>query len=660
MISEPLYYSNKKVLEYWITYVEQCYDGVDILLYLLKKGICVKNYFIYDSIAICYETQHDFDKANDIYLKGFDNMQDNNEDLKKKYKEFELRMERRILRDVNNSSIDVSKIEREIYEEIKRKCNRNITKDKIGNKRMKRDVEGFDKEMWIGLLKMKIYNNKVEINDDGNNDYIGNKYMAVNYGEVPVYVDESCRRNFISKATKLVEIYKLLFNFLNENDEVFKSNQIQFNLELKRTMERKPYSWINRKVIDNNEGSSSSLNMNNNNYIGNDSKQLLHQEPYNAISYIEQEYNKKVYNCNSNNNNNVNSGNNVKEEICGNNNNNKTKGNKKEVIVVRKKCYRNNSNNNTQDEIPFKQMRIEMIKKEFMYNKNKYIESLQNMKNINDYNHNTSINTNHMNNSNIFNGQIDSDGDLCMDSDIDDHNEHHRNEIKKEKTISQCNNNIITNNNINTKSIQLNTNNIFNTISHEDLMNKVTDIEKKYDKYNDIKEFSFDNNRLQSNNALNAITTNNNQSLNFIINNQYISSPYNPQQTPDKKDMSLNVDFNSFLFTNNHGNDGSANIKKESRLKQAFLTDNIESQKFKYENNNHNVNNYNNTKPKKQLIGVEQEDSLFINFGDIASEDNTFNYYNNRNKILAIAEKNMEHTNNDLDTIDQLFRRKWG
>ena len=551
-----------------------------------------------------------------------------------------------------DAEIDVSKIEREIYEEIKRKCDRNITKNKIGNKRMKRDVEGYDKEMWVGLLKMKIYSNKVEISDDGNNDYIGNKYMAVNYGEVPVYVDESCRRNFISKATKLVEIYKLLFNFLNENDEVFKSNQIQFNLELKRTMERKPYSWINRKVIDNDEGCSS-VNMNNNNYIGNDSKQLLQQEPYNAISYIEQEYNKKVYNCNNNNVNNVKE----KEEIFGNNNNNKTKG-KKEVIVVRKKCYRNNNNNNTQEEIPFKQMRIEMIKKEFMYNKNKYIESLQNMKNINDYNHNTSINTNHMNNSNIFNGQIDSDGDLCMDSDIDDHHEHHRNEIKNEKTIAQCNNNIINNNNINTKSIQLNTNNIFNTISHEDLMNKVTDIEKKYDKYNEIKEFSFDNNRLQSNNGLNAITTNNNQSLNFIINNQYISSPYNPQQTPDKKDMSLNVDFNSFLFTNNHGNDGSGNIKKESRLKQAFLTDNIESQKFKYENNNHNINNYNNTKPRKQLIGVEQEDSLFINFGDIASEDNTFNYYNNRNKISAIAEKNMEHANNDLDTIDQLFRRK--
>ena len=284
MISEPLCYSNKKVLEYWITYVEQCYDGVDILLYLLKKGICVKNYFIYDSIAICYETKHDFDKANDIYLKGFDNMPDNNEELKRKYKEFELRMEKRILRDVNNSSIDVNKIEREIYEEIKRKCNRNMNKDKLGNKRMKRDVEGYDKEMWVGLLKMKIYSNKVEICDDGNNDYIGNnKYMAVNYGEGPVYVDESCRRNFISKATKLVEVYKLLFNFLNEHDEVFKSNQIQFNLDLKRTMERKPYSWINRKGIDNDEVSTNV----NNNYIINDNKQL-HQEPYNAISYIEQ------------------------------------------------------------------------------------------------------------------------------------------------------------------------------------------------------------------------------------------------------------------------------------------------------------------------------------------------------------------------------------
>ena len=297
MLSEHIYYNNDTYIDLWITYANYCGDDVEVLLYLHHKGICNLNWKMCYHIGKCYEKRNCFDKANEYYLKGIEIGKDNN-DIINEYKEFECRMEKRVLKEINEASISIMEIKKGIMEEIER-MNGEEYNDK--NKRMKRCDKG--KHSLI-LYNFKIKEDKIEINDHYYND-----------------------TTTVSKGTKLVEIYNIVVNYLSNNDCLFKEKQQSVEREIKERLRRKPYSWIsskrNIKINYSNICDEVNYLVRNNYQIGSETKSVISpsQKTFEAIDFFENEVSKKSYekqiknkddndntlfissNCDSNNNN---------------------------------------------------------------------------------------------------------------------------------------------------------------------------------------------------------------------------------------------------------------------------------------------------------------------------------------------------------------------
>lgn len=245
MINENIYYNNKDYISFWVYYIDMCRDDIDILKYMMKNDICTHNYFLYESIAIIYEKFHDFENANQAYLKGFETKVDNIGGLQNKYKQFEIRMENRINREISGTSLNYDTIDKYIHNELEKSSNptynnynkRNLTSNNIN----------------YVTLKFQITRNKIKFYNDEKDQQQGKSTISsketINYGEIPVFVDEPFRNNLTTKGTQLVIIYKLLVKYLLEKDLSFqKANEI-FLQKLNAEYEKKPYSWLSQNRL---------------------------------------------------------------------------------------------------------------------------------------------------------------------------------------------------------------------------------------------------------------------------------------------------------------------------------------------------------------------------------------------------------------------------
>lgn len=237
MLSESIFYSNKDYISYWIYYIDMCRDDLEILQYLFKNQICAKNYFLYESMAIIFEKFHDFRQANKCYLDGLDNKVDNIIELQKKYTKFEIRMENRINRELSQSCLSNDVIQKRLNDDI-----RVLNEPKFnGNKKRALPSNNFI------TLSFAIQENQIHFVNLKSKQDIDKQNPTVNYGDIPVFVDEPFRDSLITKGTQIVEIYILLVNFLLEKDMKFKEYNENFKKGLKAEYEKRPYSWISPK-----------------------------------------------------------------------------------------------------------------------------------------------------------------------------------------------------------------------------------------------------------------------------------------------------------------------------------------------------------------------------------------------------------------------------
>ena len=219
MYQEKEFYLEHDYISYWIFYADFCRDDLEILKILLKKNICINNAELYIALSYIYEKYHAFTYANDCFLQAFDIQCKNDDYLKKNYEQFEMRMENRINREINSTNIKCDDIDKYVHNEIY-KFNNNQ------NNLLYNENKNDSSEKGINIIKMnfKIYNNKFEILDDN----INYQNEVMQYGNFPIYIDEACRKNISRKGTQLVELYKLIVDFLNNNDLEFKANSDKF------------------------------------------------------------------------------------------------------------------------------------------------------------------------------------------------------------------------------------------------------------------------------------------------------------------------------------------------------------------------------------------------------------------------------------------------
>ena len=222
MYNEKEFYNEKDYISYWNFYADNCRDDYEIFEKLIKKNICTGNCQLYIGMSYIYERYHVFIKANDSFLKGFENC-NNDEELNKCYKEFENRMLNRINREMSLTIIDSEEIDKFVHNEIYKSNNNEINRKRLFNE-MKE--ENNEKGTKIIKMRFKIEKNQIIIFDEVSNN--------------------------IRKGTQLVELYKLIVDYLNKNDSNFKAISDKFIRDLNIEHEKKPYSWLsNKRNIEN-------------------------------------------------------------------------------------------------------------------------------------------------------------------------------------------------------------------------------------------------------------------------------------------------------------------------------------------------------------------------------------------------------------------------
>ena len=243
-----------------------------------------------------YEKNHDFKSADKAFKEGFDSRVNNLELLEKKYKSFEERMEARIARELNSSEINAETIKKHLQNELNKnsqKISSSINNLSIGSKRNHFELNYNNHFLYNDNSKMNEFVNKEiqsnfnftrmnnaspfhkvkepslnMINDRSFNhpaknqkvemikEIIEDPYLPLNsytfYGQIPIYVDVQNRDKIITKAGKLVEIHKIISNYLLINDEKYKILNSEFEAKIKDEMMKKPYSLlqIDRNIID--------------------------------------------------------------------------------------------------------------------------------------------------------------------------------------------------------------------------------------------------------------------------------------------------------------------------------------------------------------------------------------------------------------------------
>ena len=363
MYNEKEFYNEKDYISYWNFYADNCRDDYEIFEKLIKKNICTENCQLYIGMSYIYERYHVFIKANDSFLKGFENC-NNDEELNKCYKEFENRMLNRINREMSLTIIDSEEIDKFVHNEIYKSNNNEINRKRLFNE-MKE--ENNEKGTKIIKMRFKIEKNQIIIFDEVSNN--------------------------IRKGTQLVELYKLIVDYLNKNDSNFKAISDKFIRDLNIEHEKKPYSWLSNKrnienqnlnnIMDNIIDQNKNINhneknfMNNNNsFIGNNNYNSNNQVEFKKLDIIEKKnvnnYPNPIY-ININNN---------KQNIK-NNNNQINKSINDIVNILEKEISEKKTitNNNIDDEYIKKEFKdIDEHKKKIEFLKKKLNEEIELLK----------------------------------------------------------------------------------------------------------------------------------------------------------------------------------------------------------------------------------------------------------------------------------------
>ena len=225
MYNEKENYNEEDYISYWNFYAENCRDDYEILEKLYQNNICIRNPHLYIGMSYIYERYHAFKKADESFLKGFE-IKCNKEDiLINKYKEFENRMLNRINREMNLSFVDSEEIDKYIHNEIISKNNNK--NENITRKRLNIERNTFYDEKIVIQIAFKIIDKKIIIYNEG------------------------IQNDKIKKGTQLVELYKLIIDYLNNHDSNFKANSDNFINDLNSQREKKPYSWLSNKRNEN-------------------------------------------------------------------------------------------------------------------------------------------------------------------------------------------------------------------------------------------------------------------------------------------------------------------------------------------------------------------------------------------------------------------------
>ena len=631
MYQEKEFYLEHDYISYWIFYADFCRDDLEILKILLKKNICINNAELYIALSYIYEKYHAFTYANDCFLQAFNAQCKNDDYLKNNYEQFEIRMENRINREINSTNIKCDDIDKYVHNEIY-KFNNN--QNNLLYNENKNDLS----EKGIKVIKMnfKIYNNKLEILDDN----INYQNEVMQYGNFPIYIDEACRKNISRKGTQLVELYKLIVDFLNNNDLEFKANSDKFKNEVIENRKKKPYSWLSLKRPYGNQN----FDLSNSN-----------------LSFLE---NINENNANNQNINQVNRNNNTGNKFKINNNLNDFNPNSINQIV----------NNELNDEI----------------NKN----NINNINNLNDCNNNYSNNTL----SNLKSKQLDE----LIRSEYNLVNEHKKkieelkqmindelNYIKgKEEKLKliekELNNKKINNNNILDIPINLesNKNNNYNSsitnylinflsndkITIDEITNKNKEIEYFYNsnkitlsdkiyyinllnqKYNQI---------IQNNNKINSFVQPNFNQIKPLESNENINNNLNFTQYKNKNNINL---VNHHMNNNNNLNQGLNYQNNNDSIK--FLPININEYDIK--NNTPTINKFfeSENKIKNKMNDENRFEKLFLGKDDcekeIIRDQSNFKRYNlndnfdnitNTNHFSSITEKTFESRKTSIEHL---------
>ena len=612
MYQEKEFYLEHDYISYWIFYADLCRDDIDILKTLLKKNICINNAEIYIALSYLYEKYHAFTYANDCFLQAFDIQCKNDDYLKKNYEQFEMRMENRINREINSTNIKCEDIDKYVHNEIY-KFNNNK------NNLLYNENKNDSSEKGINIIKMnfKIYNNKFEILDDN----INYQNEIIQYGNFPIYIDEACRKNTNRKGTQLVELYKLIVEFLNNNDIDFKVNSEKFKNDIIENRKKKPYSWLSLKRPYGNQNFD--LSNSNLSFLDNINDKNTSNQNINEIS--NNSNNENQFNINNNNNNlndfnpssiNQMVNNELKKEI------NKKNINNMNDLNDYNNNFRNNSLSNLKNEelddlirneyklINEHKKRIEdlkqMIRDELNYVKEKeenlkLIEKEKNNKMINNNNNNNildiprNLDSNNNNyNTNMTNYLINflSNDKLTID-DIKNKNNEIEYYFKSNKItlsdkiyyinlLNQKYNQIIQNNNKINSFVQPDFSQIKPIVKKENVINNLN-----LNQFNNKNNINFANNHIQNNNLNQGLNyQNNNNNSNKFLSNDYIVKNNTP---------TLNKYFES-------DNKMKNNMNKENRFEKLFLVKDdyekeiiIDQSNFKQYNLNDNFDNITNT-----------------------------------------------------------------
>ena len=631
MYQEKEFYLEHDYISYWIFYADFCRDDLEILKILLKKNICINNAELYIALSYIYEKYHAFTYANDCFLQAFNAQCKNDDYLKNNYEQFEIRMENRINREINSTNIKCDDIDKYVHNEIY-KFNNN--QNNLLYNENKNDLS----EKGIKVIKMnfKIYNNKLEILDDN----INYQNEVMQYGNFPIYIDEACRKNISRKGTQLVELYKLIVDFLNNNDLEFKANSDKFKNEVIENRKKKPYSWLSLKRPYGNQNfdlSNSNLSFLENINENNANNQNINQVNRNNNSGNKFKINNNLNDFNPNSINQI-VNNELNDEINKNNINN---------INNLNDCN-NNYSNNTLSNLKSKQL-DELIRSEYnLVNEHKKkIEELKQMINdelnyIKGKEEKLKLIEKELNNKKINNNNI-----LDIPINLESNKNNNYNSSITNYLINFLSNDKITIDEITNKNKEIE---YFYNSNKITLSDKIYYINLLNQKYNQI---------IQNNNKINSFVQPNFNQIKPLESNENINNNLNFTQYKNKNNINL---VNHHMNNNNNLNQGLNYQNNNDSIK--FLPININEYDIK--NNTPTINKFfeSENKIKNKMNDENRFEKLFLGKDDcekeIIRDQSNFKRYNlndnfdnitNTNHFSSITEKTFESRKTSIEHL---------
>ena len=234
-------------------YFNLCRDTDNIFEHLEINKILINNELFYYEKGCYYERIHKFREANQIYVEGFINiLDDNNNDIQKgrllqnQYINFEDRMKNRITRDLEALDDDWESIDKYMHKKIKEYKEKNFNSKNINSNR-KYFLNNYDEEENIEekLIKYINYNFSLtegRLNLDENNNINNGTEVIGSYGSIKFIKNPPD----INKVTNITYIYEFLKMTLSSFYPEWKKDYDNFDLEVKANNDKLPYSWISK------------------------------------------------------------------------------------------------------------------------------------------------------------------------------------------------------------------------------------------------------------------------------------------------------------------------------------------------------------------------------------------------------------------------------